>query len=173
MLASLLVLTLCSPSTVLFIWWRTRSHAGQREPTLAPGAARRPTVWCCSRYWRCNMHRVSRLKIGRRTTCCEIYKRVLPASTVHVLPCWNLLTDLFCFGCDGAWVICHRDTHCTLLCLRHLVSLLSMIWWTRVILSSGTHISPVATDDETHLSSPRLDLRHLLLLFRRVWSELG
>lgn len=63
----------------------------------------------------------------------------------------------------GQWV-----THCTLLCLRHPVGLLGPIWWTRVIRSSETHISPVAIDDTTHLSSPRLPLWHLLFLFMRV-----
>lgn len=81
---------------------------------------------------------------------------------------WNVLTAIL-FGWEhwGSRLFGGRGCvmHCTLPCLRHPVSLLGMIRWTRVILFSETHISPVATQQ------PRLHLWHLLCSFLKK-SEL-
>lgn len=81
---------------------------------------------------------------------------------------WNVLTAIL-FGWEhwGSRLFGGRGCvmYCTLPCLRHPVSLLGMIRWTRGILSSETHISPVATQQ------PRLHLWHLLCSFLKK-SEL-
>lgn len=166
-------LTLPFPSTVLrFRRWPCIQKC-QREPTLGPKARHRTAVRCGRWTWRRNFHRVSQV-------CFIDFKGVivrlvimpyLPRWLLNACFClfwWNVLTAIL-FGWEhwGSRLFGGRGCvmHCTLPCLRHPVSLLGMIRWTRGILSSETHISPVATQQ------PWLHLWHLLCSFLKK-SEL-